>query len=163
VFRFYEDIVIGEPTEFGSHTFTADEIKSFARRYDPQPFHLDEAAAARSHFGALCASGWHTASLWMRKMVDHRQRDADARHARGEPPVQMGPSPGFRDLKWLKPVFVGDTVSYATEVVDARLSESRPGWGIITMRNTGVNQHGQPVLSFESVTFVERRPGTDKP
>jgi acyl dehydratase len=163
VMRYFEDMRVGESFDLGLHTFTAEEIKAFAARYDPQPFHLDEAAAERSQFGRLCASGWHTASLWMRKMVEHRQRDADARYARGEPPVQMGPSPGFRDLRWLKPVFVGDTVSYATEVVDARLSESRPGWGIITVRNTGVNQHGEAVLSFESVTFVERRPGADAP
>jgi acyl dehydratase len=158
VMRYFEDIRVGEMFDLGRHTFTADEIKSFAARHDPQPFHLDEAAAARSHFGQLCASGWHTASLWMKYMVAHRKRDSEARLARGEPPVQMGPSPGFRELKWHRPVFVGDTVSYATEVVGARRSDSRPGWGIISVRNTGVNQHGEPVLSFNSVTFVECRP-----
>jgi acyl dehydratase len=159
VMRYFEDVHVGESFDLGRHTFTADEIKAFAARFDPQPFHLDEAAAARSHFGRLCASGWHTASLWMRHMVDHRKRDADVRLARGEPPVNMGPSPGFRDLKWLKPVFVGDTVSYATEIIDGRLSESLPGWGILILRNTGTNQHGERVLSFDSVAFFERRPG----
>jgi acyl dehydratase len=159
VMRYYEDFRVGETFDLGRHTFSAQDIKSFAARYDPQPFHLDEAAAARSHFGRLCASGWHTASLWMKKMVEHRQRDADARLARGEASVKMGPSPGFRDLKWLKPVFVGDTVAYATEVIAMRLSGSRPGWGVLSVRNTGVNQNGEPVLSFESATFVECRPG----
>ena len=75
--KFFEDIAVGERAELGQHTFTADGIKAFARRFDPQPFHLDEAAAARSHFGALCASGWHTAAVWMRLMVEHQRRDDD--------------------------------------------------------------------------------------
>ena len=83
--KFWEDIAVGERAEVGRHTFTADDIKAFARRFDPQPFHLDEAAAARSHFGALCASGWHTASVWMRLMVEHQHREDEARRARGEP------------------------------------------------------------------------------
>ena len=82
--KFWEDIAVGERAEIGRHTFTADGIKAFARRFDPQPFHLDEAAAARSHFGALCASGWHTASVWMRLMVEHQNREDEARRARGE-------------------------------------------------------------------------------
>ena len=84
VMKFWEDIAVGERAELGRHTFTADDIKAFARRFDPQPFHLDEAAAARSHFGALCASGWHTASVWMRLMVEHQRREDEARRARGE-------------------------------------------------------------------------------
>jgi acyl dehydratase len=79
--KFWEDIVVGERAEVGRCTFTADGIKAFARRFDPQPFHMDEAAAARSHFGALCASGWHTASVWMRLMVEHQRREDDARRA----------------------------------------------------------------------------------
>ena len=82
--KFWEDIAVGERAEVGRHTFTADDIKAFARRFDPQPFHLDEAAAARSHFGALCASGWHTASVWMRLMVEYQRREDAARRARGE-------------------------------------------------------------------------------
>jgi acyl dehydratase len=109
--KFFEDIAVGDRIELGCHTFTADDIKSFARRYDPQPFHVDEAAAARTHFGALVASGWQTAAIWMRLMVEHHRREADAMRARGEPVAELGPSPGFRDLKWLKPVYVGDTVS----------------------------------------------------
>lgn len=155
--KFFEDIAVGERFDIGRHTFGADAIKAFARAYDPQPFHLDEEAAARSHFGTLCASGWHTASVWMRLMVDYQRRADDERRARDEPVAELGPSPGFRDLKWIRPVYAGDTVTYAVEVVEKRPSNSRPGWGLITLRNTGANQKGEPVISFVSVAFVERR------
>jgi len=155
--KFFEDVVVGERFEVGRHTFTTDNIKAFARRFDPQLFHLDEAAAARSHFGALCASGWHTAAVWMRLMVEHQRSEDDARRVRGEPVAVLGPSPGFRELKWLKPVYVGDTITYSTEVIETRASSSRPDWGLMTIRNTGVNQKGEPVISFISVAFVERR------
>lgn len=157
--NFMEEIKIGERREVGRHTFTAEAIKAFAHRFDPQPFHLDEAAAARSHFGALCASGWHTGAMWMRLMVDQRQREVAAKRARGEAVPEFGPSPGFRDLTWHKPVYVGDTITYASEVLDTRPSKSRPGWGLMTSRNTGVNQKGELVISFVSVAFVQRRPG----
>ena len=155
--KFFEDVVVGERVEVGRYTFTTDNIKAFARRFDPQLFHLDEAAAARSHFGALCASGWHTAAVWMRLMVDYQRSEDDARRARGEPVAVLGPSPGFRELKWLKPVYVGDIITYSTEVIETRASNSRPDWGLMTIRNTGVNQKGEPVISFISVAFVERR------
>jgi acyl dehydratase len=157
--KFWEDIAVGERAALGRHTFTADDIKSFARRFDPQPFHIDEAAAARSHFGALCASGWHTASIWMRLMVEHQNREDAAARARGEAVAALGPSPGFRELKWLKPVYAGDTINYSTEVIDKRESRSRPGWGLVSIRNGGTNQNGEPVVSFVSVAFVERRKG----
>jgi acyl dehydratase len=155
--KFFEDIRVGEISNLGRHTFTADEIKAFAARFDPQPFHLDEAAAARSHFGRLCASGWHTACVWMRLMIHHRRHEDEELRARGESVAQLGPSPGFRDLKWLKPVYVGDTISYATEVLEMRALASRPGWGMVFVRNTGVNQRGEPVMSFLSTAFVECR------
>lgn len=155
--KFFDDIAVGERAELGQHTFTAEAIKSFAARFDPQAFHMDEVAAAASPFGALCASGWHTASLWMRLMVEHEKREDAARRDRGEPVAQLGPSPGFRELKWLKPVYVGDTISYAMEIVDRRPSSSRPKWGLITLRNTGTNQKGELVISFISVAFVERK------
>ena len=158
--KFLDDLKIGEEYLLGSYTFTAENIKAFAARFDPQPFHLDEAAAARSHFGKLCASGWHTAAVWMRMLIEHSRREDDARRSRGEPCAAMGPSPGFRDLKWLKPVYVGDIVSYATEVVATRVSNSRPGWGLLTVLNTGTNQHGEMVISFVSTTYLECRPGT---
>jgi acyl dehydratase len=155
--KFWEDIVVGACVELGRHTFTADGIKKFARRFDPQPFHLDEEAGARSHFGALCASGWHTASLWMRLMVEHERAESDAMRARGERVATLGPSPGFRELKWLKPVYDGDTITYFTQVLDKRASASRPEWGLISIRNSGVNQKGEEVISFISAAFVERR------
>jgi acyl dehydratase len=155
--KFFEDIAVGERAELGQYTFTAGAIKAFAGSFDPQAFHLDEAAAAGSSFGALCASGWHTAAIWMRLMVEHQRREDAARRERGEPVAELGPSPGFRELKWLKPVYVGDTINYATEIVEARPSNSRPDWGLITLHNTGVNQKGEPVISFISVAFVGRR------
>ncbi len=155
--RFYDDIRVGDRVELGSHLFTADDIKTFARQFDPQAFHVDEEQGIRSHFGALVASGWHTASIWMRKLVDHRKREAEALQARGERIPQVGPSPGFRDLRWYKPVFVGDTVSYAVEVIEMRVSQSRPDRGIVNMLGIGENQHGVRVISFESATFIERR------
>jgi acyl dehydratase len=156
--RYLEDIAVGEKVEVGRHTFTAPDIKAFAQRFDPQLFHVDEAEAARSHFGGLCASGWHTAVVWMRLMVDYRRRDDEAPRAPGAPAGKLGPSPGFRELKWLKPVYAGDTITYSTEVLETRASASRPGWGLMTNRNVGVNQNGEPVISFISTVFVARRP-----
>jgi acyl dehydratase len=155
--KFFEDIQVGDVFEYGRHTFTADNIKAFATRFDPQPFHVDEEAAARSHFGALCASGWHTAAAWMRLMVDFRRRMDEAARARGEPVAGIGPALGFRELKWHNPVYVGDTIAYKSEVTEMRLSNSRPGSGLMTFRSTGVNQNGEPVISLVSTTFVERR------
>jgi acyl dehydratase len=157
--KFFEEIEIGEVMEVGRHTFTAADIKSFAARYDPQPFHLDEAAAERSHFGRLCASGWHTVCVWMRLWVDLHRRQDEARRAGGERTAGLGPSPGFRELKWLKPVYAGDTVGFSTEVIATRPLATRPQWGLVSMRHVGKNQHGEPVISFESSVFVERRPG----
>jgi acyl dehydratase len=154
--KFFEDIRVGDTIEVGRHTFTAESIKSFAARFDPQPFHLDDAAAARSHFRALCASGWHTACVWMRLLIEHRRREDDARRARGEAIAALGVSPGFRDLQWLKPVYVGDTIAYSSEVIETRPLASRPAWGLVSSRNTGVNQRGEPVISFISSAFVER-------
>ena len=155
--RFFDDIKVGDHMATGSHTFTADEIKAFAQAYDPQPFHIDEEAAKRSHFGALCASGWHTAAMWMRMRILYGRRDDAERTARGEPNATLGPSPGFRELKWPKPVYAGDTIDYASEVIETRPSQSRPGWGLIHVRNTGTNQKGELVLSFISTAFVQRR------
>ena len=156
----FEDFKEGETRSFGPRVLTREEIISFARDWDPQPFHLDEAAAERSHFGALCASGWHTALAWMRLMVDYRRRMDEPMRARGEPIAGIGPALGFRELKWLKPVYVGDTVEYKSEVIEMRLSNSRPHAGLMTFRSTGVNQNGEPVISLVSTTFVERRGAT---
>jgi acyl dehydratase len=156
--KYFDDLRLGDKFAVGSHLFTAEEIKAFASRFDPQRFHLDKEAAARSHFGGLCASGWHSASMWMRLMVDYRRRFDEERRARGEAVVQLGASPGFRDLKWTRPVYAGDTITYESEVVALRVSNSRPGWGLMSLRNRGTNQSGTLVLSFVSTVFIERRP-----
>jgi acyl dehydratase len=155
--NFFEDIRVGDVYALGRHTFTAADIKAFATRFDPQPFHVDEAAAQKSHFGGLVASGWHTAAAWMRLMVDCRRRMTEEARARGEPAGMIGPALGFRELKWAKPVYADDTIEYAAEVVATRVSESRPGLGLMTVRSTGMNQNGDLVISFVSTTFIERR------
>ena len=157
--KFFEDIAVGDKIELGRHTFTAPDIKAFAVRFDPQPFHLDENAAARSHFGALCASGWHTAAMFMRHFVEAERREADALAARGEAVAKDGPSPGIRDLRWVKPVYVGDTISFAREVKELRETPQRPGWGLMIALNTGTNQNGELVISFLGAKFAERRKG----
>jgi acyl dehydratase len=156
--KYFDDLRLGDVVMTGSHTFHAEEIKSFARRFDPQLFHVDEAAAAKSHFGALCASGWHTAAVWMRLMIDQRRAVEDAMVARGEPLARSGPALGLRDLKWLKPVYVGDTIAYKAEITELRVSGSRPEFGLMTALTIGVNQDSAAVISFLSTTFVERRP-----
>ncbi len=155
--RFFEDIPVGARAETGAHTFSAEEIKRFATAFDPQAFHTDEAAAAKSHFGALCASGWHTLAVWMRLNVHSMGEEVRKLSAAGAPVAKIGPSPGFEDLKWLKPVYAGDTISFETTVLDKRPSRSRPGWGLITMRNVGHNQSGDEVIRFTAAVFVERR------
>ncbi len=150
--KHYEEIEIGVEAQLGSHTFTADEIKKFAAKYDPQPFHMNEEAAARSQFGALCASGWHTAAIWMQLMIEYRKR------LLAEDPTQnsdhMGPSPGFQNMKWTKPVFVGDTITYSTKPIAKELAPKRPGWGFVTSENAGVNQHGERIFEFTSRVLV---------
>jgi len=91
--------------------------------------------------------------------VLYGQREDAERAARGEVLAKLGPSPGFRDLKWIKPVYAGDTIAYASEIAEKRASKSRPGWGLVFARNTGTNQKGELVMSFTGSGFVERRPG----
>ncbi len=155
---YFEDIVIGEVRELGAYTFTADEIKAFALAYDPQPFHTDEEAAKASHFGALCASGWHTAAIWMRLMIASRQRETDAARAAGLPVAELGPSPGFRDLKWLAPVYAGVTIAYTATVIDKRASRTRPQWGLVCHHNVGIDGNGRRVFEFQGAVFWQRRP-----
>lgn len=156
--KWLDDYVAGETIELGTHTFTREEIVAFAREYDPQPFHLDEAAAAKSLFGGLAASGWHVACAWMRLWVDWDRADAEAARARGEEPVVAGPSPGFDDMRWLRPVLAGTTLAYRNTVVSARPSASRPGWGILTTLATATDEAGREVFRFTGNAFVPRRP-----
>jgi acyl dehydratase len=155
--RFFEDMQVGQRREVGSFTFTAEGIKTFAAQFDPQPFHLDEAAGRNSLFGGLAASGWHVASVCMKVIVADGQRLAREAAARGEQVAVWGPSPGFRELRWIKPVLAGDTISFASEVESRRTSDSRPEWGILQIRNTGTNQRGEPAFSFLATAFVPRR------
>lgn len=155
---FFEDVTIGETVELGAYGFTHSNIVAFAQAFDPQPFHIDPEAARLSQFGALCASGWHTAAAWMKTMVSHRQRSREAAEREGLPAAELGPSPGFRDLVWRKPVYVGDTVTYHSQVTDKRASRSRPGWGLVFHRNTGVNSDGETVFSFDGCVFWQCRP-----
>lgn len=156
---YFEDIAVGEELVLGSHTFHADEIIAFASKYDPQPFHLSEEAAAKSQFGRLCASGWHTAAVFMRLSVDMNKALKEAARERGEPIAAGGPSPGFEDLKWLRPVYAGDTITYKRVISEKIESRSRPRWGIVRSENHGFNQNGEPVFFFRSAVFVERKPG----
>lgn len=155
--RYLEDFKIGYRRELGSFTFTADLIRTFAKQFDPQPFHLDEEAGRKSLFGGLAASGWHVASVCMKLLVEDGQRAKAEAEARGEVPAVGGPSPGFRDLRWIKPVLAGDTLTYSSEIVSVRATATRPGWGILQARNVAVNQRGEEVYSFLASAFVPQR------
>jgi acyl dehydratase len=155
--RFFEDLQIGQRRELGSFTFTAELIKKFATQFDPQRFHLDEEAGRNSLFGGLAASGWHVGSACMKLLVADGQRQAAEAAARGEQVAVWGPSPGFRELRWIRPVLAGDTISFASEIETLRTSEKRPEWGIAQARNSGVNQRGEPAFSLLATAFVPRR------
>jgi acyl dehydratase len=155
--RFLEDMQIGQRRELGCFSFTADAIKRFAAQFDPQRFHLDEEAARQSLFGGLAASGWHVGSVSMKLFVAEAQREAKEAAARGEEIAVWGPSPGFREMRWIKPVLAGDTVTYFSEIESLRPSEKRPDWGIAQARTTGVNQRGELVFSLLATGFVPRR------
>jgi acyl dehydratase len=155
--RFFEDISIGLRRELGTYTFTAEAIKTFAAKFDPQRFHLDEEEGRKSLFGGLAASGWHVGSACMSLIVADNHRQAKETSARGDTVAVWGPSPGFRDLRWMKPVLAGDSVSFASEIVDKRTSSSRPGWGIVQATTTGTNQRGEQVYSITATAFVPLR------
>ncbi len=145
---FFEDIEVGPRVRFGSYEMTKDKIIEYATRYDPQPFHLDEEFAKTTHFGGLCASGWHTASALMRMLVDHSKAKGTA---------GLG-SPGIKDLKWVKPVFVGDILSVEQEFLDKRLSKSRPDLGLVSFRNYVYNHHDEIVMEITGTLMVACRP-----
>lgn len=155
--RFFEDIEVGQRRELGSFAFTAEGIKAFAAQFDPQRFHLDEEEGRKSLFGGLAASGWHVGSVCMKLLVADAQHQMKEALARGEKIAVWGPSPGFRDLRWIRPVLAGDVISFASEVESKRTSDSRPEWGILQARNTGTNQHGELVFSLLATAFVPRR------
>lgn len=155
---YFEDTEIGFELPLGSHLFTAEEIIAFAEEFDPQPFHLSEEGAQAMHFGRLCASGWHTASAYMGALMRTVHAQEAKAESEGLPVAKRGPSPGFEDLRWIRPVFAGDTISYKSIITGKTESRSRPQWGIVHAENHGTNQNGEAVFFFKSSVFLERRP-----
>jgi acyl dehydratase len=143
---YWEDFAVGTVREFGRYEVTREAVLEFAGRYDPQPFHLDEAAAAQGLFGRLAASGWHTCAMAMRMLCDGLLLES----------ASLG-SPGVERLAWPAPVFPGDVLSLRSTVLDARPLASRPQVGLVRSRNEVLNQAGQVVLSMEGVGFYRRR------
>lgn len=143
----------GARTVTGSLLFTAEDIVAYARQFDPQRFHVDAEAAQDTLFGGLCASGWHTCAGWMKCFVPFWIDECRRLAATGETPPNLGPSPGFRKLRWLKPVFAGDTVTYSVTWLGSRPLDTRPGWILNTITCSGENQRGEPVVEFESTVL----------
>jgi acyl dehydratase len=145
---YFEDLQVGGETEFGSYQVTREEVLEFARNYDPQPFHLSDEEAAKTHFGRIAASGWHTAAMTMaviaRHVVAHRQ-------------AGLG-SPGIDELRWKKPVYPGDTLHVHGRILEKTPSRSRPDIGSYRAQTTVINQHGDVVMSFISIVLIRRRP-----
>ena len=144
---FFEDLVPGASSEFGRVEVTAAAIVEFARQFDPQPFHLDEAAAQASPFKGLIASGWHTASMCMRLMVDNLL---------GPESGSIG-SPGIDELRWLKPVRPGDVLRARAEVIDVTPSRSKPDRGTARVRYSMLNQRDETVMTFIGLGMFLRR------
>ncbi|RUV68926.1 MAG: MaoC family dehydratase [Mesorhizobium sp.] len=150
-----EFFCIGVTVTLGSHTFEPEAIKAFARKYDPQIFHLDEEAAKKSVFGGLCASGWHTAATWMKLNLETGVEAGGARWVGAGPAPEFGPSPGFKNLKWLKPVYAGETVTFTRTALAHRPIMSRPGWRLLTLRSEAFDSTGDRVIEFESAVLVK--------
>jgi acyl dehydratase len=143
---YFEDFQPGQTSQFGAYQVTEEEIIEFASKYDPQFFHLDQEAAKESLFGGLCASGWHTAAMFMRMLID----SLPEKHG------SLG-SPGINNLKWLKPVYPGYILSVKSCVKSSRLSESKAGVGLICVNYEIVNQHDVTVMTLESNAFFKCR------
>ena len=150
--QYFEDIDVGRTASFGSYAVTREEVMDFAAKYDPQPFHLSDEAAAQTHFGRLSASGWHTCAMVMSMVVANLKENQQA---------GLG-SPGIDELKWVKPVYPGDTLRCETEILEKRVSASRPEMGIFKSRMRVFNQDEAMVMTFVSNGLVATRP-TDTP
>lgn len=148
--RYFEDYVPGQIHEFGSITIEAAEMIEFAKRFDPQPFHIDPEAAKHSAFGGLIASGWHTASLAMRLLVDHYVSRV----------ASLG-SPGVDELRWRKPVRPGDTLSVRVTIVESKLSRSKPNQGTVRSYVELLNQHREVVMTWKGIGLVRCREQRD--
>jgi acyl dehydratase len=146
--EYFEDIVVGTKASFGSYLVDRDEVIAFAQKYDPQPFHLSDEAAATTHFGRLSASGWHTCAMMMAMLVAHLKENRQA---------GLG-SPGMDALRWLRPVYPGDTLRVESEVLEKRPSASRPVMGIYKSRMTVFNQDDIAVMTMISNGLVSTRP-----
>jgi acyl dehydratase len=146
--QYLEDMVVGTRQSFGRYEVTREEVIAFASRYDPQPFHLSDEAAARTHFGRLSASGWHTCAMAMAMIVEN---------LKGTGHAGLG-SPGVDELRWLKPVYPGDILRMETELIEVTPSRSRPEMGSFKTKTVVLNQDDVPVLSYMSIALVRRRP-----
>jgi len=149
---------IGERVELGQHRFTAEEIKEFAREFDPQVFHTDEVAARHSLFGGLCASGWHTTAMWMRYNYAEMLRAIDTLWQGDGPRPDFGPSPGFENLRWVRPVFAGDTVLFTRTALDYRPLASRPGWLMLNLKGEAFVGEDERVMEFDNAVMVLAHP-----
>ena len=143
---YWEDLQPGQVLDLGSITPTREEIIAFATQFDPQPFHLDDQAAKASVFGGLCASGWHTCAMAMRLMVTNFLQTA----------ASLG-SPGLENVKWMKPVFPGDTLRLQHRILEARPMSKRPDVGLVRTHWEMFNQHGDQVLHMEGWGMFRRR------
>ena len=149
--RYFEDFQVGQTIDLGTTSASEEEIIAFARQFDPQPFHIDPALAQASAFGGLIASGWHTASLLMRLLVDGLFNDT----------ISMG-SPGVDEIRWLQPVRPGDVLRARFTVLDCRSSKSRPEMGVVRSRSEVLNQQDELVMTVIGVHFLGRRPATSR-
>jgi acyl dehydratase len=145
---YFEDLVVGAETDFGSYEVTREEVLEFARKYDPQPFHLSDEEAAKTHFGRIAASGWHTAAMVMAVI---------ARHVVEQEQAGLG-SPGIDELRWIKPVYPGDTIHVRGKIIEKTPSRSKPWMGSFRTHTTVTNQDGVAVMSFTSIVLIRRRP-----
>ncbi|MBX9883370.1 MAG: MaoC family dehydratase [Novosphingobium sp.] len=145
--QYYEDLVVGKVTKFGHYEVTREEVIDFASKYDPQPFHLDDAAAAATHFGRLSASGWHTAAMVMSMTVANLTANRQA---------GLG-SPGVDELRWIKPVYPGDTLRCENTLLEKRRSKTKPEMGIIKGQTHVYNQNDELVMSFKALGLVATR------
>ena len=146
--QYFEDIAVGAKSRFGRYEVTREEVIAFAAKYDPQPFHLSDEAAAATHFGRLSASGWQTCAMTMSMVVENLKAHNQA---------GLG-SPGVDELRWLKPVYPGDVLRCETEIPDKRASQSRPEMGSYRSRMTVLNQDDAPVMTFISIGLIATRP-----
>ncbi len=144
---YYEDLEVGSTAKFGRYDVSRDEVIEFARKYDPQPFHLDDEAAAKTHFGRLSASGWHTCAMTMAMLVENMKTSRQA---------GLG-SPGMDNLRWVKPVYPGDTLRVETTIIEKRRSKNRPDMGLFKSDLTIFNQDDEPVMTMRSNGLIKVR------